>query len=147
MTNIMRGEWGNNGMSITDNVITPMVTGADGVLAGVTTYDAMLWYIVSELPKYENDAVIVSAMREACHHNLYALANSSAMNGIGAETIIRVKELPLVVTVRTVMIVMWVLFAGALVLWILGKNKWKKTEEYLNYKTLKNALKVEKKEK
>ncbi len=147
MTNIMRGEWGNNGMSITDNVITPMVTGADGVLAGTTTYDAMLPNINNELPGYENDPVIVNAMRQACHHNLYALANSSAMNGIGADTTIRVKELPLVVTVRTVMIVMWVLFAGALVLWVLGKNKWKKTEEYLNYKTLKNALKAEKKEK
>ncbi len=147
MTNIMRGEWGNNGMSITDNVITPMVTGADGVLAGTTTYDAMLPNINNELPGYENDPVIVNAMRQACHHNLYALANSSAMNGIGPDTVIKSKELPLVVTVRIVMIVLWVLFAGALVLWILGKNKWKKTEEYLNYKTLKNALKAEKKEK
>ena len=146
MTNIMRKEWGNNGMSITDNVITPMVTGADGVLAGTTTYDAMLPNINNELPGYKNDPVIVSAMREACHHNLYALANSSAMNGIGANTTIRVKELPLVTTVRTVMIVLWVLFAGALVMWILGKKKWKKTEAYLDYKTMKNTLKQEKKE-
>ena len=145
MTNIMRGEWGNNGMSITDNVITPMVTGADGVLAGTTTYDAMLPNINNELPGYENDPVIVSAMREAMHHNLYALANSSAMNGIGPDTIIKSKELPLVVTVRGVMIVMWVLFAGALALWIMGKRKWKKTEAYLNYRTMKNALKEEKK--
>ena len=147
MTNIMRKEWGNNGMSITDNVITPMVTGADGVLAGTTTYDAMLPNINNELPGYENDPVIVTAMREACHHNLYALANSSAMNGIGADTVIKAKELPLVVTVRNIMIVLWVLHAGAVVLWILGKNKWKKTEAYLNYKTMKNALKAEKKEK
>ena len=147
MTNIMRGEWGNNGMSITDNVITPMVTGADGVLAGTTTYDAMLPNINNELPKYKNDAVIVNAMREACHHNLYALANSSAMNGIGPDTTIDAHELPLVVTVRTAMIVAWVLFAGVLALWILGKNKWKKTEAYLNYKTMKNALKAEKKAK
>lgn len=144
MTNIMRKEWGNNGMSITDNVITPMVTGADGVLAGVTTYDAMLPYITNELPKYENDPVIVSAMREACHHNLYALANSSAMNGIGADTKIVVHELPLVVTLRTAMIVCWVLFAGVLALWIRGKKNWKKTEEYLAYRTMKNALKTEK---
>ncbi len=144
MTNIMRLEWGNNGMSITDNVITPMVTGADGVLAGVTTYDAMLWYIVSELPKYENDPVIVSAMREACHHNLYALANSSAMNGIGPNTTIKVHELPLVPAVLASAIVLWVLFAGALVLWIMGKKKWKKTEAYLDYKTMKNTIKQEK---
>ena len=147
MTNIMRLEWGNNGMSITDNVITPMVTGADGVLAGVTTYDAMLPNINNELPGYEKDAVIVSAMREACHHNLYALANSSAMNGIGPDTTIKAHELPLVVTVRIVMIVMWVLFIGALIPWILGKKNWKKSEAYLNYRTMKNALKAEKKEK
>ena len=147
MTNILRLEWGNNGMSITDNVITPMVTGADGVLAGVTTYDAMLPNINNELPGYENDPVIVNAMREACHHNLYALANSSAMNGIGADSVIKDQELPLVVTARTIAIVLWVLFAGALALWILGKKRWKKTEVYLNYKTLKNTLKEEKKAK
>ena len=146
MTNILRKEWGNNGMSITDNVITPMVTGADGVLAGTTTYDAMLPNINNELPGYKNDPVIVSAMREACHHNLYALANSSAMNGIGKDTTIRVKELPLVTTVRTVMIVLWVLFAAAVVMWVLGKKKWKKTEAYLDYKTLKATLKQEKKD-
>ena len=145
MTNVMRGEWGNNGMSITDNVITPMVTGADGVLAGTTTYDAMLPYITNELPKYENDAVVVNAMREACHHNLYALVNSSAMNGITKDSVIKVHELPMVGTVRIIMIVMWVLAAGAVTLWIIGKNKWKKTEEYLNYMTMKRALRDEKK--
>ena len=147
MTNILRQEWGNNGMSITDNVITPMVTGADGVLAGVTTYDAMLPNINNELPGYKNDPVIVNAMREACHHNLYALANSSAMNGIGPNTTIVAKELPLVVGVRTAMIVIWLLFVAALVLWILGRNKWKKTEAYLNYRTMKAALKAEGKQK
>ena len=147
MTNILRQEWGNNGMSITDNVITPMVTGADGVLAGTTTYDAMLNNINAELPGYENDAVIVNAMREACHHNLYALANSSAMNGIGPNTTIKAITLPLVSSARIIMVVLWVLFVGAVVLWILGKSKWKKTEAYLNYKTMKNTLKAEKKEK
>ena len=147
MTNVLREEWGNNGMSITDNVITPMVTGADGVLAGTTTYDAMLPNINNELPGYENDPVIVTAMRQACHHNLYALANSSAMNGIGADTVIEVHELPMVVTVRTVMIVLWVLHAGMVVLWILGKNKWKKSEAYLNYRTMKQTLRDEKKAK
>ena len=141
MTNIMRLEWGNNGMSITDNVITPMVTGADGVLAGVTTYDAMLWYIVSELPKYENDAVIVSAMREACHHNLYALANSSAMNGIGPNTTIKVHELFLVPTLLIAAVAAWVLFIVMLFPWTKGKKAWKKSPEYLDLQTLKNISK------
>ena len=142
MTEVLRKEWGNNGMSITDNVITTMVTGADGVLAGTTTYDAMLWYINTELPKYENDPVIVSAMREACHHNLYALAHSSAMNGIGPNTTVDAHEFPLVTTLRITTAVLWVLTAGLIVLWALGKNKWKKTEGYLNYMTAKNAKKA-----
>ena len=147
MTNVLREEWGNNGMSITDNVITPMVTGADGVLAGVTTYDAMLPNINNELPGYENDPVIVSAMREACHHNLYAMANSSGMNGIGAETSIKAVDLPIIGTLRTAMVVCWILFAGMTVLWILGRRKWKKSEAYLNYQTMVNTVKAEKKAK
>ena len=147
MTNILRQEWGNNGMSITDNVITDMVTGCDGVLAGVTTYDAMLPNIVNELPKYENDPVIVSAMREACHHNLYALVNSSAMNGIGANTTIKVKTLPVVTLAFGLLILMWALFIPCAIMWGRGKKKWKKSEEYLAYRTMKNAMKGEKKTK
>ncbi len=144
MTNVLREEWGNNGMSITDNVITTMVTGADGVLAGTTTYDAMLWYINSELPKYENDAVIVSAMREACHHNLYALSRSAAMNGIGPNTTVDAHEFPMVTTLLTAAIVLWVLTIAMIVLWTLGKKKWKKSEAYLNFMTAKNAKKAAK---
>ena len=146
MTNILRKEWGNNGMSITDNVITPMVTGVDGVLAGTTTYDAMLPSIVNELPDYENDPVIVSAMREACHHNLYALANSSAMNGIGPNTVVKAHTIALRWITPLVAAVLWLLFAGALILWIRGKRNWKRSEEYLNYMSLRNIIRTEKKD-
>ena len=142
MTNILRGEWGNNGMSITDNVITPMVTGADGVLAGTTTYDAMLPNINNELPGYENDPVIVSAMREACHHNLYALVNSSAMNGITAESVIIAHELPLVTNVKRIALVSGLIFVAMTVLWVLGSIKLKKSEAYIAYKDLKKQKKA-----
>jgi len=144
MTNIMRGEWGNNGMSITDNVLTTYVTGADGILAGTTTYDAMMPYIVNELPKYENDPVIVSAMRQACHHNLYALANSSGMNGVGENTTIWVFETGLVIACRVAAVVSAVLLVFFAIMWSRGKKKWKKTEAYLDYRTLKTTLKEEK---
>ena len=145
MTNILRQEWGSNGMSITDNVITPMVTGADGVLAGTTTYDAMLPSIVNELADYENDPVIVSAMRQACHHNLYALANSSAMNGIGPNTRVEAVTPAVKWLVPLATGALWMLFAGALLLWIRGKRNWKRTEAYLEYTTLRNVLRTEKK--
>ena len=141
MTNILRGEWGNNGMSITDNVITPMVTGADGVLAGTTTYDAMLPNINNELPGYENDPVIVSAMREACHHNLYALVNSSAMNGIGPNTVVKRVTPSIVTTAAVLAVVFWVIFAGCTVMWVLGRMKFKKTEQYAAFKAVKAAKK------
>ena len=148
MYNIMRKEWNNNGMSITDNVLVNYCNGVDGIMAGgVTTYDAMLWYVTAQLPKYENDPVIVNAMRQACHHNLYALANSSGMNGIGADTVVKATTPAAVAMVRILAIVTGVVFAAMTVLWIRGKKKWKKTEAYLNYKTMKKVLKDEKKEK
>lgn len=85
-------------------------------------------------------------MREACHHNLYAMANSSGMNGIGAETTIKAVDLPIIGTIRTAMVVCWILFAGMTVLWILGRRKWKKSEAHLNYKTMVNTIKAERKQ-
>ena len=138
MTNIMRGEWGNQGMSITDNVLVQYCNGVDGVMAGgVTTYDAMLWYVTQQLPNYENDPVIVKAMKEACHHNLYALANSSAMNGIGADTVVKKITPPIITVVMAVSIVSGILAAGGIVLWVLGSIKLKKTQEYTDWKTAK----------
>jgi len=122
-----------------------MVTGADGVMAGTTTYDAMLWYINSEMPDYKDDVVMVNAMREACHHNLYALVNSAAMNGIGPDTIIDAHELPILVTAWIITGVLWALFIFLLVMWIRGKRKWKATEGYQNYVTMKNTIKAAKK--
>jgi len=140
MNNIMREEWGNNGFSITDNVLVTYTNGVDGVLGGgVTTFDAMLWYVVQQLPEYENDPVVVSAMREAVHHNLYALANSSAMNDIGPDTVIHAITPPILTTVRTVMIAAWVLTIVGAGLWIMGVGKLRETEEYAAWKAYKKA--------
>jgi beta-glucosidase len=138
MTGIMRGEWGNMGMSITDNVLTTYTNGVDAVLGGgVTTHDAMLWYVTEQLPKFENDPVVVTAMRNACHHNLYAIANSSVMNGVGAETTVKAVELGLVKTLRIVAIIAVVIHVVMVVMWIRGKIILKQTEEYKAYKAIK----------
>ena len=143
MHNIMRGEWGNDGFSITDNVLVTYTNGVDGILGGgVTTFDAMLWYVVQQLPEYENDPVVVNAMREACHYNLYALANSSAMNGIGPDSVIHAITPPILSTVRTAMVVSWVLTLACAALWIRGAGKLKQTEEYAAWKAYKKAKKA-----
>ena len=78
-------------------------------------------------------------MREAVHHNLYALANSSAMNDIGPDTVIHAITPPILTTVRTVMIAAWVLTIVGAALWIMGVGKLRKTEEYAAWKAYKKA--------
>ncbi len=143
MTNILREEWGSNGLSITDNVLTKYVNGVDALMAGgVSTFDAMLPYVTNQLPKYEKDPVIVTAMREASHHTLYGIANSVAMNGIGEKTTIVAKEITLVVLSRTLMIVFILLFVVSLFMFIRRKSAFKKTEDYKSFVEVKKARKA-----
>ena len=126
-------------MSITDNVLTTYTNGVDGILAGVSTFDAMLPNVVNQLPEYREDPVVVSAMRQAMHRNLYALANSSGMNGVGPDTTIRLHELAILRTLRVTAVISAVVFAASLVMWLIGRNRWQKTEEYRAYRRLKKA--------
>lgn len=140
MTGIMRNEWGNIGLSITDNILTTYCNGVDGVMAGgVTTFDAMLPYITNQLPKYENDPVVVTAMREAVHHDLYALVNSVAMNGVGEKTTIRVTR-PKVLSILNIAAVGFsVLFVLFLVMFIIRKAQFSKTDAYRDWKSFKKG--------
>lgn len=142
MTGILRNEWGSQGLTITDNVLTKYVNGVDGLIAGgISTFDAMLPYITNQLPEYENDPVVVSAMREACHHDLYAIANSVAMNGVGENTLVKAAELKLVRIVRIVMIVFILLFVVSLLLFIKKKKEFKKSQAYADFQEAKKARK------
>ncbi len=146
MTGILRGEWGNMNMSITDNVLVNYCNGVDAIMAGgVTTFDAMLPYITNQLPQFENDPVVVAGMREAMHHNLYALANSSGMNGVGANTTVTPKT-PIVLTTCMILACAGAFFAllGS-ILWVIGSKKLRKTEEYTAYKTAKANYKASRK--
>lgn len=81
---VLRGEWGNHGMYISDN--TSMYTymdGIDGTLAGTTLYDAMAGLQYKSFTETKGqDAAVAQSLREACHYNLYTMVNSSAMNGV-----------------------------------------------------------------
>ena len=140
---ILNGEWNCNGLQITDNVLNTMVNAPDGVMNGTTTFDSMMAFMVTDngLAKYEDDPVMVTAMREAAHHNLYAIANSQAMNGIGKDTTIKAIEPKVVSGTRTIAIVLWIVFAVSLVLWITKRSKFMKTEEAVAYKEFKKSLK------
>lgn len=134
VTGIMKNEWGCHGLQITDNVLTTYVNGVDGVMAGTTAYDSMMaFYITDQLPLYENDPVVVSAMKEACHQNLWAIAHSCGMNGVGKDTVIKATEPQLLATIRTVMICVLVVCVASLALWIFKRITFKKSEAYVTY--------------
>ena len=139
---ILNGEWNCKGLQITDNVLNPMVNAVDGVLNGTTTFDSMMAFMVTDkgLARFENDPVVVKAMKEAAHQNLYAIANSQAMNGIGKDTTIKAIELGMIGTCRVLAIVFWLLFAVSLVLWILKRRTFNKTEEAIAYKEFRKTL-------
>ena len=101
-------------------------------------------YVVKLLPKYKNDPVIVSAMKEACHHNLYALANSSGMNGIGKDTIIKSTQ-PIVETMLGILSwVFGIVCVLAIVLFIIKKIRFRKSEAFTGYISAKKAFKASK---
>lgn len=127
ITGILRDEWNCNGWLISDNVRTTMISGADGLLAGLTTFDAPIPAIL-KLNQYKDDPLIVNKMREACHTNLYALANSSAMNGIGESTTVCATEYFMIPLFRWLSVGCAVLAVFSAYRWHKGNKKWK---EYL----------------
>lgn len=129
VTNILREEWGCDGKIITDNALDEYLNAADFVLAGGTIFDAMLPTQLNQFKDYEKDAIIVTAMREACHRNLYKTVNGSAMNGVGENTTIRLTEPPIVTTVRAVMIVFIILFVVSFILWMFKRSEFQKSYE------------------
>ena len=101
----------------------------------------MMPYVVNLLPKYEDDPVIVTAMREACHHNLYALANSCGMNGVGANTTIKVTEPVINTQVMIIACGFSFLFCLSLALWIIKGRKFRKSEIYIEFQAYKKEYK------
>jgi len=84
LTNVLRGEWGFEGLVITDAL--SMSNSRNGRLAVYAGQDMYLSSSASEISGYANDPAIISDMREACHHILYVYANSNAMNGLSSNT-------------------------------------------------------------
>ncbi|MBR2496715.1 MAG: hypothetical protein IKB66_05685, partial [Clostridia bacterium] len=126
MSGILRGEWGNKAMSITDNILVSYCNGADAVIAGgVTCFGAMLPYAVNALTEKKDDPVVVNAMVESMHHNLYTIINSAAMNGVGPNTTIKVITPGIVDAILVITIIIAALAAFFIVLRkkLVGKNK------------------------
>lgn len=91
-TDFLRGELGMRGMAITDySSASGYQDIADGLLGGSDIWDSSSEDIHTvNLRSYENDPVIVSAMRQSMHRILYTVANSNAMNGLSPNDTMKV---------------------------------------------------------
>ena len=71
------------GMCITDfSGSSQYMDLVDGLIAGSDIWDSPMPKIhTTKAANYENDAYIVTQMRNAMHHILYTVVNSNAMNG------------------------------------------------------------------
>ena len=106
MSGILRGEWNNNAMYITDNILTEYCDASAAIVAGgVTCFDAMMSYALDDLKATvggdDPDPVVVNALVEAMHHNLYTIINSAAMNGVGPETTVKAIQ-PKIIDICTI---------------------------------------------
>lgn len=89
MVQIMRGEWDFNGYSVTDFTgVTLKAAPKESILAGTTAFcgfgEASVDYWDTE--SLSGDRDILEAIKQNTHYTLYAIAQSSAMNGVNSTT-------------------------------------------------------------
>lgn len=88
MTKVLRGEWGFDGFVISDQATanrTEKLDIYDGLAAGTDLWlnsAAGTWVYEG----YDTNPTFMNMLRGACKNILYTVANSNAMNGLGAET-------------------------------------------------------------
>ncbi len=137
---VARGEWGFDGFSCTDmdNGPTAYMYAPRAICTGTDIYDGPdnpSHPRTPQLNEYKDDAYVVTCMRESAARIIYAVGQSSAMNGIGSDTkIVSVMPWYLVLTI-TLAAVMGVLAISSAVMLVLDKKgilpvskKRKKTE-------------------
>lgn len=140
ISGILRGEWGSKGIVISDNCRNHM-DAVSGVVAGSSAYDDMANGKTDDFYDYENDPVVVAAMRKACHYNLYTIANSLGMNGVGENTTVKVTAPGFVTAIEAAKIVSIIGAIIFIAIYLYKRILFSKSEEYAQYKEFRKSLK------
>lgn len=86
---VVRGEWGFDGMTITDQASYPDAFPALAIRGGLEG-GTDLWLNTGsdnwQIDGYQNNPTVMTQLRNASRHILYAVSQSFAMNGIAADT-------------------------------------------------------------
>lgn len=88
MTEILRNEWGFEGMVITDQASVPAMLYQDhisGLAAGCDLWlntNAGLW----SMDEYKDNATVMANARQAAKNIIYTVSRSNAMNGISSDS-------------------------------------------------------------
>ena len=89
LTDVLRGEWGFMGFTLSDSPTGPHMFGTSALIASGLVAGQDMW-LGSVGPKmledYENNATVCQALREATHRTIYTRLDSMAMNGISSST-------------------------------------------------------------
>lgn len=130
LTNVLRGEWGFEGYTITDFAFNNLMYPYASLTAGTDAFDNMISdFSAINAGALAQDAKLLEAARQAAHRILYTYVNSNAMNGIASNTRI-VKVSPWwMQAVHGVEYTMGVLTVLCLIMFLVTDIKARKKEE------------------
>lgn len=87
LTDVLRGEWGFEGYTITDFAFNNLMYPYASLTAGTDAFDNMISdFSAINAAALAGDAKLLEAARQATHRILYTYVNSNAMNGIASNT-------------------------------------------------------------
>ncbi len=122
MKEILRQEWGFKGLSSTDMVVTgDFFNPQDSIFNNVTfmaTNNPIsllnnFWPDYKNKDKVKSDPVLMTALYENMHYYMYSIANSNALNGYNADTVVSITVYGWEIAIK---VVYWVLLVAALAL-------------------------------
>lgn len=126
--NVLRGEWGFDGFTVTDNSIMPYMYG-NSITCGTDKFVVFIpgRYEEQLAPEIvSRDEKLLTSLREACHRILYVNVNSMAMNGVSDDAVVKDVTPGWQMLLFTVSGVLWAFTLVCLMLFIRADRKFRK---------------------